>query len=161
MKRLFKKVWRYIKRPFTIYKDLIQEKRELHTRLSNNSSKLASKEEYLERLTKQVAEIDHPEAKRIAKSIKRNINPEKYWEVYLSDFNIEHRGYIDRLKKKHPSITLNQLRLCVLIKNNMDNQKIADQLAIELDSVKKQKYRLKKKLKVSEDYTLNEYLNSI
>jgi hypothetical protein len=161
MKRSLKRAWRYIRKPFTSYKDLIQENKTLHARLSNNSSELASKEQLLERLIKDLGQIDHPETKKIARAIKRHINNKNYWEVYLSDFNIQHNGYIDRIKKKYPAITVKQLRLCALIKSNLDNQAIADKIAGDLELVKKQKYRLKKFIKVPDDYTLGEWLNKI
>lgn len=51
-----------------------------------------------------------------------------------------------RLKRRYPSLTSYDLRLCTYLKANLSTKEIATLLNITPDSVKKAKHRLRKKL---------------
>ena len=69
-------------------------------------------------------------------------------------------SFSTNLKLKYDELTDNDLKLASMIAMDMSNKEIAISKNISQDSVKKNKYRLKKKLNLSQDFDLKEYLRS-
>ena len=98
----------------------------------------------------------------LLKSLKRDIRiaaaQEKEWHGFLDAFEQLHVDYLEGLKRANPKLTSNDLRLCALIKMSLDNKQIAGILHISDEGVKKARYRLKKKLELTENESLNSFI---
>lgn len=73
------------------------------------------------------------------------------------------RSFASRLKNEHPALTPNDIWYCCLIRLDFSRQAIARILCVNNESVNKQKYRLKKRLRVSlpKKKDLDEYLRGL
>lgn len=69
-------------------------------------------------------------------------------------------NFSKRLKTDFPSLTESQLRLAAYISLGMTNQQIARLLNIEYDSIKKSRYRLRTKLGLSTQDSLEDFIRS-
>lgn len=69
-------------------------------------------------------------------------------------------NFYKRLKTDFPSLTESQLRLAAYISLGMTNQQIARLLNIEYDSIKKSRYRLRTKLGLSTQDSLEDFIRS-
>ena len=76
-------------------------------------------------------------------------------------FETVHPEFFKNLKIKHPNITSNELRLCAYLLMNLNNKEIALLLYISNDAVQKAKYRLKKKLSLTSEDKLLDYLLAV
>ncbi|NVK27460.1 MAG: hypothetical protein HWE14_05415 [Flavobacteriia bacterium] len=65
------------------------------------------------------------------------------------------------LMTKNPHLSERDLRIAVLIAEGKSNLTIAEELYIATDSVKKSKYRLKKKLDIPDGISLEAYLSHV
>lgn len=68
-----------------------------------------------------------------------------------------HPGFIPQLKEETPSLTDRELRLCALIKLNFPSHQIATLFGISLNSIKVARHRLRKKLKIEEGKSFQEF----
>ncbi len=88
-------------------------------------------------------------------------NIEKDWGLFKLYFEELNAGFLDRLKKTAPNLTENEIRLSVLIKMNMTLKEMASVLNISPNSVKNARHRLKLKLKLSPEQSLNEFIHDL
>lgn len=80
------------------------------------------------------------------------------WLRFKRYFDNVYPGMIQRLRELQPDITAAEQRLFMLIRLNSESKEIADMLGISPESVRKTKYRLKKKLSLNEDISLDDYI---
>ncbi len=99
------------------------------------------------------ADIQH-----VLSTIHVNRSLEKEWDNFNSYFSQIHTGFFERLNKDHPNLTITDKRLAGLVRMNLTNREIAGILNIEDASVKTAKYRLKKKLELTDDQNLHYFL---
>ncbi len=79
----------------------------------------------------------------------------KTFEVYFEKANPK---FIKRLKEKHPNLTAKEVKLAIMVRLNMDIKETASTMNIEANSVRIARYRLRKKLGLSSDDNLYEYM---
>ncbi len=94
----------------------------------------------------------------LATVIRNNVENDDDWEAFHLHFNQIHPQLLAGLKKQHPVLTQNDLRLCSLLRINMHTKEIAQILGISADSVKKAKIRLAKKLDLDSQRAMIQYV---
>jgi len=109
-------------------------------------------------LTKSVEGEAVQKLRTIKRKINHLLNSEKDWDTFKIYFEQVNKDFVANLKKINPHLTQTDLRLATLIRLNMTNKEIASILNITHQSVKNSQYRLKKKLKLSEEISLKDYL---
>ena len=90
--------------------------------------------------------------------IDQALNNEEEWEFFEQAFNHADKKFFKRIKEKHPSLTPNDLRLCVYLRLNLSSKEIAPLLNISARSVEIKRYRLRKKLDLERDVNLSDYV---
>ena len=73
----------------------------------------------------------------------------RYFEEVHKDFN-------SNVKIKYPQVTSNELRLLALLKMNLSSKEIANILNISAEGIKKARYRLRKKLNITTEDSLQD-----
>lgn len=96
----------------------------------------------------------------IVNKIDDSLDIDDEWKQFYTIFNQVHPGFIPDLKKETPSLTDRELRLCALIKLNFPSQQIATLFGISLNSIKVARHRLRKKLKIEEGTSFEEFFES-
>jgi DNA-binding CsgD family transcriptional regulator len=81
-----------------------------------------------------------------------------YWKDFLLFFARIHPDFFQQLKSSYPDVSPHELRLCALIKLNLSNQEIAKALHITMDSVRKARYRVYKKMGLDSDLMFSDFL---
>ncbi|MEO7989433.1 MAG: tetratricopeptide repeat protein [Chryseolinea sp.] len=98
----------------------------------------------------QIAKID--------KILQSNILTDEDWENFKKAFEDIYPAFFSKLRYKYPTITVSELRLSALIKLKLSIKEIASMLGISPDSVKTSRYRFKKKLGLTENETVEEFI---
>ncbi|MEZ4686620.1 MAG: tetratricopeptide repeat protein [Bacteroidia bacterium] len=144
-----------------------QEKEKLEERMKNYMQRVLEKNSLVEKLEGQLAAIEvkdnEAEARRTARLTElrqMKILTEEDWRTFRQHFESVYRGFLDRLTDQYPELTKGERRMFVLIKLNLSTSEIADILGISLDSVKKARYRLRKKLQLPDDQPLNDFIQA-
>ncbi|THU33447.1 hypothetical protein FAM09_25190 [Niastella caeni] len=138
-----------------------EEARQLQAQVTTTSVMLANKTDYLMQLQEKLKTSDNNEYKRIAKEIKTNLTESDHWADFIKNFNLLHAHYVDNITLRHPDLTSNEVRLICFILSGLSNKEIAGIFSVEPESVKKARYRLKKKLNLAEDESLGFYLQNL
>ncbi|MEZ4873963.1 MAG: hypothetical protein R2793_00525 [Flavobacteriaceae bacterium] len=97
----------------------------------------------------------------IVHTIKQNLSDKNRWEDFKIYFEQSNPTFLKCLSKKHPELTLKDIKYCCYVTMNMSNDDITHILGINQESVRTHKYRLKKKLYLSKDQSLRNYLASL
>jgi len=84
----------------------------------------------------------------------------KDWLSFQQTFEAQFPAYIYRLKAQFDSVTSNEIRLFILIKIGLDNHSIADISGISIESVYRNRARLRKKLGMDSTENLDKYIVS-
>lgn len=131
--------------------------------LANTAMGMTRKDELLENIKKELEQlkkeiINKPKLEKLLSTINKNINTSKDWEVFESNFNEIHDSFFKSLLKNNEAqLTAKDLKLCAYLKMNLATKEIAPLMGISTRGVEIHRYRLRKKLNLSNDQNLNEY----
>lgn len=116
-------------------------------------------------LSKVIKNLENPQAiaelKKVIKSMSEDDNMDKEWENFSKHFDKVQSDFLVELKEKHPNITSNELKLCAYLRMNLSSKEIAQLMNISVRGVEIGRYRLRKKLQLSSETNLFDYLIKI
>ena len=136
-------------------KDLDFKKQELTAfalQLSQKNELLENLKEDIKRINKQPD--DGKSLQSIINTIQINQTHDESWTTFKMRFEQVHVGFNKRIKEEYQSVTANDLRIISLIKMNLSSKEIANILNISSEGIKKARYRLRKKLNVQPEESL-------
>lgn len=110
---------------------------------------------------KKTATDDSRSIKSLISSITKNISEEDSWKVFKEAFDSTDKDFLKKVKLAHSSLTPNDLRLCAYLRLNLSSKEIAPLLNISVRSVEIKRYRLRKKMDLTHEKGLVEYILSI
>ena len=93
----------------------------------------------------------------IIEVVDNTIENEENWNFFEKAFNHADKDFFTKVKAQHPTLTANDLKLCVYLRLNMSSKEIAPLLNISPRSVEIKRYRLRKKLDLTRETNLNDY----
>ena len=82
------------------------------------------------------------------------LHSDGYWNEFLLLFSKVYPDFFEKMKSEFPGLNQNDLRICALIKLNHSIPDMAKALNITVDSARKARYRLFKKLELANDQEL-------
>ena len=134
--------------------------------LTTQALHLARKNETLENLKQKVNELKASETgqkgyRQLISVINFDLQDDNSWENFARCFNGVHKDFYTDVAKKYPEITPNELRLMSLLKMNLSSKEIANILNISIPGVKKARQRLRKKMNLSTQDSLENAVLSI
>ncbi|NBC57641.1 MAG: hypothetical protein GVY05_05070 [Bacteroidetes bacterium] len=144
-------------------RDIEFKKKELATQtlhLVQKNTFIQELKENLEKI-KQSPDLFKVEFRRIVMLLKKESAGEKDWEVFKSYFTEVHNNFDKKIKAACENITEKEIRLASFLRMNLTTKEIASILNVLPDSVLKSKYRLKKKLALTKNDDLQDFLNTL
>ena len=148
----------------------------LETEINFKNSELASSAMHLvkkaELLTKIKGDLSHviktventqakDEVKKIIRSLNDDESMDTEWDNFSKHFDKVHSDFLAILKEKHPDITPNEHKLCAYLRMNLSTKEIAQLMNISVRGVEISRYRLRKRLGISSDTNLFDYMIKI
>ncbi|SHL20387.1 helix-turn-helix and ligand-binding sensor domain-containing protein [Flavobacterium chilense] len=146
------------------------EKHILELELQTKSSEVAGKSLSIAKQSEMIdniqnildSEKDFNKLKsEIKKAIKINEVNKHEWEIFETNLNQIHNEFIINLSKKFPNLTPKDIKLCVYLKMNLSSKEIAPMMNISFRGVELHRYRLRKKLNLTQDENLSKFLLSV
>jgi hypothetical protein len=143
---------------------LIASKKE---QLDQFSRRLLEKSELIERLSHQIetlkknSGLDQEQVQNFSKVLHSTILTDDDWEQFKKAFEGVYPNFFATLRFRFIDMTAAELRLAALIKMNLSLKEAANALGISADSVKKSRYRLKKKIGLAEEDSLEEFIRGL
>ncbi|MCB0372790.1 MAG: tetratricopeptide repeat protein [Muricauda sp.] len=129
--------------------------------LTTHALHLAKKNEVLEGLKQKAEELKKEEAstkgyQQLIRTINFDLQDDTNWKNFSHYFEQVHKDFNKNVKTKFPDITSNELRLLALMKMNLSSKEIANILNISQEGIKKARYRLRKKLNIVTEDSLQD-----
>lgn len=141
-----------------------------NTELASIAMHLAHKKDFITTLEQELKNIQKNKLGpgEVASNLKLIIHRlqqesilDEDWERFTHYFDELHMAFINRLKEKFPDLTNNDHKLCAYLRMNLSTKEIAALNNISPRGVEGSRYRLRKKMGLSNDANLNEYMNQI
>lgn len=141
--------------------ELAFKKKELTTHALN----LARKNETLENLKVRAQELKEKDTSsgysQLIRTINFDLQDDNNWQNFSRYFEEVHKDFNGNVKRKYPEVTSNELRLLALLKMNLSSKEIASILNISPEGIKKARYRLRKKLDLTTEDSLQDLALSL
>lgn len=96
--------------------------------------------------------------KKIESQIRENIQGDNNWKKFEENFDLVYENYLRRLGEEYPDLNVNDKKICAYIKMNLSSKDMAQLLNMSVRSVETHRYRIRKKLGLSRDVNLSDYL---
>ncbi len=136
--------------------------------LTSFSLQLIQKNKVLSDLKSELKEIMQSSESSLNKKFRSliglidyNFSVEKEWTRFRQVFENVHQEFYSKLDELHPELSPSERKLAALFKLNLNSKEISDVLGISQDSLKTARHRLRKKLNLSGDENLTNYINSL
>ena len=97
----------------------------------------------------------------LRKNIKEKVDDSADWEQFQIQFSSAYPDFISSLIKKYSAIKSADIKLCCYLKMNMNTKEIAKVTGLSVRAIENKRYRLRKKLNLDKDLSLDTYINSI
>lgn len=144
-------------------KDIEQKKREM----SSTALLLVQKNEVLQQI-KEITEkytdtkpLPTDYVKTVNHVITQSLENDDEWERFRIHFDLVHPNFFSKLKDISQNLTENDLRLCAYIRIGMRAKEIAAMISVHPDSINSNRYRLRKKLNLEKNDSLDDFLREL
>ena len=125
---------------------------------------LSQQNEFLKNVRKSLDVVkakDNPSITDLKIRLSTVIAANQDKEIFYNAVQNTNQQFLNNLKQKYPQITDNEVRLICLSKLNLSNKEISSLIGTSLKSVEMAKYRLKKKLNLKKEDSIDDILKSL
>ncbi|MDR2928502.1 MAG: tetratricopeptide repeat protein [Cytophagaceae bacterium] len=142
---------------------LQEEKITLQVReLTSHAMHLAHKDDILQQISDRIKMLPvNNEVKEIQQILKNNLSTDQSWESFMLHFSKVHPDFFERLKARATGLTENNLRICAYFRVGLSTKEIAQILNTTVGAVKRSRNRLKNKIGLGEDNSLDDFLRGV
>jgi DNA-binding CsgD family transcriptional regulator len=102
--------------------------------------------------------LDAKESAKVMEILESGLPDSDPWDDFKAYFDQVHEGFFTRLSSAVPDLTGAEARIAAFIRMNKPIKEAAEALNISPDSVKKTRYRLRKKLNLERDDNLTAFI---
>lgn len=137
-----------------------------NTELASSAMNLVRKKEILSKLKEDLVQYKEiPEADKRAKEflkiirvIDKELDQNEEWEQFAIHFDTVHTNYLKKLTDNFPGLTISDLKLAAYLRLNLTSKEIAQLMNISIRGVETSRYRLRKKLGITNETNLFDFL---
>ncbi len=98
--------------------------------------------------------------RQLERRVSELASEDQSWSEFKDVFESMDGEFFNKLTERNPKLTTLDLKHCAYIKMNIDNYELARILNVEMKSLQMTRYRLKKKLNLTQDENLREFILS-
>lgn len=138
---------------------LTSKKRELTAqvmRIANTNDSLSKIKQQLIKSNETNGEID---SKQVINELEELLAKQDEWNNFTTLFNEVHPDFYNRIERKFPNLTTNELKLIGYLKMNLKNGEIASILNVSTKAITQANHRLRKKLEIPTHTKIVSFLN--
>ena len=137
--------------------------------LASIAMQITYKNEILNQVKQKLIRVSgkmlHLESKQqvneLIKTLEKDLLTREDWEKFEMHFDQIHEDFLKKIRKQFPQLTPKDLRLCAYLKMNLSSKEIAPILNISVRGVEISRYRLRKKMGLSRDANLTEFMMTL
>jgi DNA-binding NarL/FixJ family response regulator len=98
---------------------------------------------------------------KIKKAIKSNSINKNEWQNFEKNLMKSHEDFVHKLTQTYSHLTSKDIKLCIFLRMNLASKEIAPLMNISYRGVELHRYRLRKKLNISKDENLSNFMINI
>ncbi len=140
-----------------------------HQEICSKVFALLRSQDLLESLKTQLHEIKGDEDNRIENdslnalrnTIMHHENNNALWYDFQTRFNELSDGFINRLAKKHPSLSPSEIRLCAMLRMQLSSKEIAEISNRTIRTIEQARFKVRKKMGLSSKENLTKHILNI
>jgi len=136
--------------------------------LTTYTLNLIQKNEILEELKTTLEQIRMTPSQELStklngliSSVNFSFHLDREWDGFKKHFEEVHESFFEKLRTRFPELNMNDMKLCALLKLNLETKEVATILGISPDSTKVARHRLRKKLSLQTEQNLASFLATI
>ncbi len=95
---------------------------------------------------------------RVERNIRQNIENDNNWKRFEENFDLVYENYIKRLGDQFPELNVTDKKICAYIKMDLSSKDMAPLLNMSVRSIETNRYRIRKKMDLSRDVNLSDFL---
>jgi ligand-binding sensor domain-containing protein/DNA-binding CsgD family transcriptional regulator len=95
---------------------------------------------------------------RVERNIRQNIENDNNWKRFEENFDLVYENYLKRLGEEYPELNVTDKKICAYIKMDLSSKDMAPLLNMSVRSIETNRYRIRKKMDLSRDVNLSDYL---
>ena len=126
--------------------------------LAASTMSMVKKNELLAEIKQQLLKAKNGDVNLVIKQIDDNLNHQDNWEFFKEAFDNADREFFKNLKRSHPNLSPNDMKLCAYLRLNLSSKEIAPLFNISARSVEIKRYRLRKKMNLASSENLTTYI---
>jgi len=147
-------------------KQILQQLKDKEQELVGIALQVEQKNMLIDKFYNKLKKTDSSEQKdatiqKILKEVKVSLNIQKDVELFTERFGQLHHDFIGKLKREHPQLTLKEIKFLSFLKVGLSTKQIASMQNITPAAVHKMRYRIKKKLQLDKEISLDDFVVSI
>ena len=105
------------------------------------------------------SQLEASELNDILSSIRMQLKEDDDNNIFNQKFIKLHPDFFEKLKQKHPELTKSELKFCAYLRLNLNGSQIANILSVTAEAIRKTRYRLRKKLNLESQESLEDYIS--
>jgi tetratricopeptide (TPR) repeat protein len=122
---------------------------------------IANKNEAFDKIKKLAEQHCTSTSRDMIREIERQTDLESQWEQFKMHFESIHKSFFATLRDINSGLTQTDMQLCAYIKLNLSTKEIARLMNIAPESVNTHRYRLRKKLALPAEETLDGFVHGL
>ncbi|HVU97288.1 MAG TPA: triple tyrosine motif-containing protein [Puia sp.] len=141
-----------------------------NTELASTAMHLVQKGELLSNIREELVRMKKAgngeaaaadEFKKMLRILGEENKMDKDWEQFAVHFDKVHSDFLQMLKSAYPALSSHELKLCAYLRMSLSSKEIAQLENISVRGVEISRYRLRKKLKISTETNLFDFLMAL
>ncbi len=98
--------------------------------------------------------------RKLAAKVEAHLGSADNWATFEEHFNLLNSDFFKKLKFVHPNLSIPELKMCAYLKMGLSTKEIAQRLRLSMRGVETARFRLRKKIGLTEGQNLNRFLDS-
>lgn len=128
--------------------------------IAKSAMRIVRYNEVLDELNNEIEKLDYKDKKRlmgVLGKIRKAVSRETDWENFETKFDSIHNDFFKIIQSKFPDLTQSELKHLAYIRMNLSSTEISRLMDVKVESLRTLRYRLKKKLNLTEDIDLRDF----
>jgi DNA-binding CsgD family transcriptional regulator len=126
--------------------------------IKRNEQLIRIRDEFMRQFAEKGNSYPKAFREKIMHLFDKQLSSDDDWQTFETHFDQAHQDFINRLKASYPDLTQSDLKLCAYLRLNISSKEIAHLLNISLRGVEVRRYRLRKRINISTEENLYEFL---
>ncbi|WP_203258295.1 hypothetical protein [Hyunsoonleella ulvae] len=144
-----------------LQEDVNVKQKEIVSLISETIDHINTKSNLVEELKKLKSGYSTQDLQSIIADLKSKTVEENKSLLLKNYIESENQEFINLLKRSHPNLTKTDIEICTLIRLGLSRKEIAALRNTSIEAIKSSKFRLKRKMNVSKDIVLDDYINNL